>query len=565
MRNHSVATVMVTVSVVMAGPAATAQVRDFAPVTDALLLNPDPGDWINWRRTLDGWGFSPLDQIDVSNADQLQLVWARTLGAGLNEPTPLVYDGVMYIPSARGVVHALDAATGDLLWDYEKVIESPTDYRGWVPRMRSLAIYGDKIYLATAEAHIVALDARSGAVVWDRTVADYTLGYRYTSGPIVVKGKIVAGMTGCEFYKNDICFISAYDPETGDELWRTSTIARPGEPGGDTWGDLPLLFRAGGDAWIPGSYDPTTDLIYWSVSQAKPWSRLSRGTDGDALYTNSTLALDPETGRIVWYRQHVPGENHDLDDAYENVLIDHAGRRSLFEIGKMGILWEIDRTTGKFVAAHDLGYQTVVDVDPQTGEVHHREDKIPRPGVPLEWCPGMLGVRNWPATAYHPDTQALYIPMTHLTCTGGTFTAVDKQEGVGGYVPIPGFKGAASRPHPASPDHVGGLAAIDIESGSTLWKHSTRLPMTAAALTTAGGLVISGDAERRLYVFHVGTGQLLFQMRLPAPAKGFPVTYAVGGRQYVAIPTSSSSLASQSSTGDGNTIFVFALPERLTR
>ena len=565
MNIRHLAAVALAMSVIAGGLVGKAQVGDFKPVTDAMLLNPDPGDWINWRRTLDGWGFSPLKQIDTDNVDQLQLVWARTLGAGLNEPTPLVYDGVMYVPSALGVVHALDAATGDLLWEYERVIQSPTNYRGWVPRMRSLAIYGDKIYVTTAEAHIVALDARTGAVVWDKTVADYELGYRYTSGPIVVTGKIVAGITGCEFYKNDVCFISAHDPETGDELWRTSTIARPGEPGGDTWGDLPLLFRAGGDAWIPGSYDPTTNLIYWSASQAKPWARVSRGTDGNALYTNSTLALDPETGKIVWYRQHVPGESHDLDDAYENILIDHAGRRSLFEMGKMGILWEIDRTTGAFVAAHDLGYQTVVDVNPQTGETRYRPDKIPQLGVPVEWCPGMLGVRNWPATAYHPDTQALYIPMSHLSCTGGTFSEVEKKSGVGGYVPIPGFKGAASRPHPASPDHIGGMVAMDIDSGKLLWKHSTRMSMTAAALTTAGGLVITGDAERHLYVHDAENGNILFQMRLAAPPKGFPVTYAVGGRQYLAIPTSSSSLAVQSSSGDGNTILVFALPERLVR
>ena len=245
MNNRHLAAVALAMSVIAGGLVGKAQVGDFEPVTDAMLLNPDPGDWINWRRTLDGWGFSPLKQIDTDNVDQLQLVWARTLGAGLNEPTPLVYDGVMYVPSALGVVHALDAATGDLLWEYEKVIQSPTNYRGWVPRMRSLAIYGDKIYVTTAEAHIVALDARTGAVVWDKTVADYELGYRYTSGPIVVTGKIVAGVTGCEFYKNDVCFISAHDPETGDELWRTSTIARPGGTGWRHLGRSPVAVSRG--------------------------------------------------------------------------------------------------------------------------------------------------------------------------------------------------------------------------------------------------------------------------------------------------------------------------------
>ena len=174
-----------------------------------------------------------------------------------------------------------------------------------------------------------------------------------------------------------MCFISAHDAQTGEEVWRTSTIARPGGPGGDTWGDLPLRYRAGADSWIPGSYDPQTNLTYWSTSQAKPWARLTRGTDGDALYSNSVLALDPETGALQWYYQFVPGETHDLDEVFESVLIDRDGRRSLFKMGKLGILWEIDRTTGAFVAAHDLGYQTLLDVDPQTGQVTYRPGMIP--------------------------------------------------------------------------------------------------------------------------------------------------------------------------------------------
>ena len=247
------------------------------------------------------------------------------MASGLAQATPIVHDGVMYLPNPLNVVQALDAVTGDLIWEYRKEFEwSPDD--SFRSRTRAIAIYDDKIYLNTNDAHIVALDARTGEVAWDHTVADTRLGYRYTSGPIVVTGKIVAGMTGCERYKDGTCFISAHDPQTGAELWRTSTIAQPGEPGGDTWGDLPTTFRAGGDAWIPGSYDPQTNLMYWSTAQAKLWARLSRGTDGDALYTNSVLALEPQTGRLEWYYQFVPGETHDLDEVFESVLIDHNGR-----------------------------------------------------------------------------------------------------------------------------------------------------------------------------------------------------------------------------------------------
>src|SRR5262245_36170192 len=311
------------------------QVRDFKPVTDAMLLNPDPADWPNWRRTLDGWGYSPLKQINTQNAHQLQLAWSWTLAPGLSQPTPLVSGGTMFVPSPGGGAQALDAANGDLLWEY-KVAPAP----GGAPRtspMRNLALFGDNVYVATADARLVALNARTGSVAWDHQVADPKLGYTYSSGPIAVKGMIVAGMTGCQRYKNDVCFISAHDAQTGRQVWRTSTIARPGEAGGDTWGDLPLMFRAGSDAWIPGSYDPATNLIYWGTAQAKPWTRFARGTDGDALYTNSTLAIDPATGHIAWHYQHIPGETHDLDEAFERILIDVGGRPSVFSMGKLAI------------------------------------------------------------------------------------------------------------------------------------------------------------------------------------------------------------------------------------
>ena len=371
-------------------------------------------------------------------------------------------------------------------------------------------------------------------MVWDHAVADNQLGYRYTSGPIVANGKIIAGMTGCERYKDDVCFISAHDAQTGDEVWRTSTIARPGDPGGDTWGDLPLTFRAGGDAWIPGSYDPETNLTYWSTSQAKPWARVSRETDGDALYTNSVLALDSDTGELAWYYQFTPGETHDLDDVFESVLIDHDGRRSLFKMGKLGILWEIDRTTGQFVAAHDLGYQNVVNVDRRTGEVTYRPEMIPQAGVELEFCPDFGGIRNWRATAYHPETQALYIPV-HPTCVTGMFTELEKTPGVN-YYANSGWLSRGSTVHPASPDHRGHLIAMDIKSGEILWRHSMRTRPRAATLTTGGGLVVSSDSDGNLYIHDVATGDILFHTRLPSSVQGFPITYAVGGRQYLAAP-----------------------------
>src|SRR6266436_1050998 len=438
-----------------------AQVQNFRPVTEPTLRNPAPGDWLNWRRTDNAWGYSPLDQINTRNVGRLQLAlsWAME-NTGAQETTPLVYDGVMYLPNPRGVIQALDAATGDLLWEYrperEKVSEGAGGDGNGV--QRNIAIYGDKIFGTTNDAHIIALDARSGKLTWDTAVADPKQGYQYTSGPIVVRGKVIAGVTGCSRYKEDVCFISGHDAATGKELWRTSTVARPGEPGGGTWGDLPLAFRAGGDAWIPGSYDPEANLIYWGTAQAKPWARAARGTDGDVLYTNSTLALDPDTGEIKWYYQHLPGETQDMDEVFESILIDSGGRKSLFKMGKLGILWQLDRTTGAFIRATDLGYQNIVDVDPENGKVAYR--KIPQIGVELEMCPSTAGFKDWRAMAYSPQTNALYIPMA-LNCEKATFGQVEKVLGKGGVGPVR----RRDYKHPQSGGNLGEFLAMDIRSG----------------------------------------------------------------------------------------------------
>ena len=322
------------------------------------------------------------------------------------------------------MVQALDAVTGDPIWEYRKTFEgSPDD--SFRARTRSIAIYDDKIYLNTNDAHIVALDARTGEVVWDHTVADTRLGYRYTSGPIVVDGRIIAGMTGCERYKDGTCFISAHDAQTGAELWRTSTIAQPGDPGGDTWGDLPATFRAGGDAWIPGSYDPATGLTYWSTSQAKPWARLSRGTEGDALYTNSALALDPATGRLEWYYQFVPGETHDLDDVFESVLIDHRG-------GGRCSRWASWASCGSSTAPPARSSPpTTSAIRPWSTWTRDRAGHLPaghdpRAGPGARVLPDFQGIRNWRASAYHPGTGMLYIPI-HPTCVRGTFSEVARE------------------------------------------------------------------------------------------------------------------------------------------
>jgi alcohol dehydrogenase (cytochrome c) len=554
----------------LSGFVTTAQIGTFRAVTDAMLLNPDPADWPNWRRTLDGWGYSPLEQITTQNVNQLQLAWSWGLNPGISQPTPLVSNGRMYVPSPGGGVQTLDAANGDLLWEYRA--RPAGDGAPRTSPMRNLAVYDDKVYIATADARLIALNAQTGAVAWDHQVADTKLGYTYSSGPIVVKGMIVAGITGCQRFKNDVCFISAHDAQTGKEVWRTATIARPGAPGGDTWGELPLMFRAGGDAWMPGSYDSNANLIYWGTAQAKPWTRFARGTDGDALYTNCTLAIDPATGKIVWYYQHIPGETHDLDEAFERILVDVTpGRSSVFTMGKLGILWELDRRTGAFVSARDLRYQNVVDVDPRTGKATYRPNMIPKAGVELEFCPSSSGLKSLRAMAYHPGTQAFYIPL-NLSCQKGTFSTVERVEGGGGA----GGGRRRNLMHPESPDGIGELLALSARTGEILWRHRTRTPPNTATLTTAGGLVVVGDFDRYLYVHDARSGRILFQTRLPTSVQGFPITYAVNGRQYLAVPagtgggqwvtTIPAELTPEKKIAQGaNAIFVFALPETRAR
>ena len=559
--------VLLTLASLAGGLLLFAQVKEFRPVTETMLRNPAPGDWLNWRRTDNAWGYSPLDQINRQNVTQLQLAWSWAMDdTGANEATPLVSDGIMYLPNPRGVIQALDAATGDLIWQYRpaasKAAEGSDASRGI---QRNIAIFGDKIFATTGDAHIIAVDARTGKLAWDTKVANSELGYGYTSGPIVVRGKVIAGMSGCTRYKEDVCFISGHDAATGKEVWRTSTIARPGEPGGDTWGDLPLTFRAGGDAWIPGSYDPETNLVYWATAQAKPWARVARGTDGDALYTNSTLALDPDTGKMKWYYQHLPGETQDMDEVFESILVDAGGRKSLFKMGKLGILWQLDRTNGQFIHATDLGYQTIVQVNAQTGKVTYLPGKIPQLGVELEMCPSTAGFKSWRAMSYNPQTRAFYIPM-NLNCEKGTFGPVEKVVGKGGTGPVQ----RADYKHPESGGNLGEFLAMDSQTGKVLWRQRTPSPSNTAALSTAGGVVFGGDWDRHMYAYDATAGKILWQTRLPTSAQGFPITYLAKGKQYVAMPTGLGGgswstlipleLAPEiKRPNSGNGIFVFAL------
>ena len=541
-----------------------AQTRQTKPVTDQMLNNPSPDDWLHWRRTADGWGYSPLNQINRTNVKQLQMVWGWTMRPGAQEGTPIVHDGVMYLPNPGDVIDALDAESGDLIWEYRRrLTKVEVEPRNAV---RGLGIYDNKVYLNTLDAHIVALDAHTGNVVWDTQVADPHEGFYYGAAPLIVKGKVISGLEGCENFYESKCAVTALDAETGKELWRTETIAKPDEPGGGTWGDVPSLFRTGADMWLTGSYDPDLNLIYWPVTQAKPWTRAARGTNGEALYSDSTIALDPETGKIVWYHQYVPGETHDMDDSFENVLVDTGAHKALFEMGKLGILWEIDRRTGKFLHATDLHYQNLIDVNPETGMATYRAGMIPKLNEEINFCPSTAGFKGWRAMAYHPETHAFYVPI-ELSCDKAVFIDVEKVKGGGGL----GDGMREARPFPTSDGNLGEFIALDT-TGKILWKHRQRAPFNSAALTTGGGLVFVGDWNRYINAYDVKTGDLLWQTRAMTSPQGYPITYAVRGRQYIAIPIGqgigrwattipAALIPEMKMPNPGNGIVVYALPQ----
>ncbi len=507
-------------------------VADFRPVTEAELSSPNDGDWLNWRRTRDGHAHSPLTAINRDNVHTLKLSWSMAMHKGSNQGTPIVRDGVMFLTHANNKIQALNASNGDLIWEYQ--YEFPKEARLLGGPTRNIAIYQEKLFLATYDAAIVAISAATGRPLWRTEKADYREAYTHSAGPIIANGIVVSGINGCEFFTEDGCFITGHDPDTGKELWRTSTLALPGTPEYATWGDIEPDRRGGGDVWISGSYDAALNLVFFGTSQPKPWAAVSRGmsVDDAALYTNSTIALNPNTGAIAWYFQHIPGETIDMEVGFERILADINGEKTVLTVGKDGILWKLNRQTGDYIALHETMDQNIFDVDKATGQLTYRPDIAnAQIGESFTVCPGIYGGHNWQSASYDANQNMLFLPL-HQLCSTMTPRKVDLQPGGGGY-----GADVATYPIPGKERMAGKLVAVNALTMTEKWAIEQEALFLSGSVVTDGGLLFIGDLDRRFRAINTDTGETLWSTRLPAPAHGYPVTYSADGRQFVAIPT----------------------------
>ena len=524
-------------------------VAKYSPVTEEMLLNPPATDWLMHYQNYAGWSHSPLKQINTGNVRNLQLRWVWSLDDGERQQiTPLVHDGVMFISTAiNNKVQALNAATGDLIWENSL---GPRLENQVNATARAMVLYGNQLFYPASDATLYALDARTGKVNWKFKHTDF--GRDKIGGLMIADGKLIVGRGVCdEASLEDRCFIAAYDVKDGHQLWKFNTVAYTGEPGGNSWGDMTNGQRSGADAWIAGTYDPKLRLIYFGTGQAKA----GKNGIGDKLFSNATIALDVDTGKLKWYNQSAPDEGLDLDEVYEKILVDAGPQKLLLTAGKKGILWKLDRTNGKFLDYVPMVFQNVfTSIDRKTGRGTYRADILhPEPGGSRPSCPAQSGGHNWPAASYVPEEDLIIFPLDQICVTS-------QGDMIGNYEA------------PASDGNMGRVSAYRVKDLKPVWTIQQRAPFLTSSMTTAGGVGFVGDWDRTFRAFDVKTGKTLWTTRLGTTAQGFPTTFMVDGEQFVAVPTGYNGGSPQVRPSSifafernrplvGHAVYVFALPK----
>ena len=519
-----------------------------APVSEAMIKDPAPGDWLSFRRTINGWGYSPLDQVNRANVKGLRLVWSRPLATGGYEGTPLVHDGVMYLIEPNDTIDAVDAATGDQLWQYKR--KYPEGFRGGGSK-RNAAIFENLIIDSSADGYLYAVDIKTGQQVWESKVTDWKTQSASTSGgPLIAADKVISGRNCAREAGPDACVIVANDARTGKELWRLRTMPRPGEPGDASWGGVPDAKRTQVGTWMPPTYDPQLNLIYYGTSVTGPTTKyLLGGNDKAHLYSTSTLAIDADTGKIVWFYQHIL-DHWDFDHTFSRLLVDTQVAPDPKQVnwinpkivpgkvykvltgipGKTGIVYTLDRTNGQFLWATPTVAQNVVQsIDGKTGKVTGNPATVfTGPGQTVHVCPAFTGGKNWPEGAYSPRTGLMYMPLQNI-CSDVTSESATIKGEIGMGITY------TAKMAPGTTD-VGTIRAISVKTGDTAWKYDQRAGVMAL-MATGGDLVFAGDAVGRFKALDATTGKKLWETNLTSPVAGFPISYAVDGKQYVAVGT----------------------------
>src|SRR3989454_8213040 len=513
-----------------------AAVGSYGQVAFERIVNAakEPQNWLTYSGDYAGRHFSPLDQINTTNARSLVAKWVyQTAATGKFETTPLVADGILYATGQDDRAFALDARTGRPIWLYQRQL--PSDIRPCCGRVnRGLAILGDKVFMATLDAHVIALDAKTGNLIWDVSAVDYKNGYSFTLAPLAVKNFIVVGISGGEYGIRG--FIDAYDADTGKRKWRFYTVPGPGEPGHDSWEGESWKI-GGAPAWITGVYDPATNQLFWPTGNPSPSNR-GEGRAGDNLYSNSLLALDPDTGKLKWHFQFTQHDEHDYDATQIPVMVDDNGKKLILQANRNGFFYVIDRTNGKLIRADSYAKVSWAKEKDANGRPVPAQEGLPT----LEGnkvCPGAAGATNWMSPTYDPQTKLFYVTAREQC---DVFSTAPQPYDAGH-----AYYGSAYFPNDDAAPFYGALRALDPDTGKIKWEWKHPSPTWSGVLSTAGGIVFTGDAEGNFIALDAASGKALWHFQCGASIYSSPMTYAIDGKQYVAVAA-------------GSSLFAFGLP-----